>query len=340
VTRAGRARVARTVSLAALVLAALVLTATGTAAPATGAPRFTSALPARLVVDSGAKVVLPLAARSSLGRVQIGSLGLPPGASLKADPNSSAAIFRWTAPDAGSYAVTFTAHAKRFARIGVARTLLLIVHPVPIDLDGVDNIWYWAYVDAPVNARAWPAATAPKRAELGTKTPEGTANLVLLTKRFTRPDGSVWYQARLPILPNNATGWVPADALSAPRRVTTHLVVDRQAFTATLYRRGQQIFQTEVGVGTPDAPTPAGEFYVRDLLLDFGSPFYGPAAFGTSGRSPTLTEWPDGGHIGIHGTNQPELIPGRISHGCIRMTNQAILRLVPLMPIGTPVSIR
>ena len=76
------------------------------------------------------------------------------------------------------------------------------------------------------------------------------------------------------------------------------------------------------------------------LLLDFGSPFYGPAAFGTSGRSPTLTEWPDGGHIGIHGTNQPELIPGRISHGCIRMTNQAILRLVPLMPIGTPVSIR
>jgi lipoprotein-anchoring transpeptidase ErfK/SrfK len=34
------------------------------------------------------------------------------------------------------------------------------------------------------------------------------------------------------------------------------------------------------------------------------------------------------------------LIPGRISHGCIRLRNAAILRLVKLMPLGTPVTIR
>jgi lipoprotein-anchoring transpeptidase ErfK/SrfK len=43
--------------------------------------------------------------------------------------------------------------------------------------------------------------------------------------------------------------------------------------------------------------------------------------------------------IGIHGTDQPWLIPGRPSHGCIRVPNPAIRRLARLMPIGTPVRI-
>jgi lipoprotein-anchoring transpeptidase ErfK/SrfK len=43
--------------------------------------------------------------------------------------------------------------------------------------------------------------------------------------------------------------------------------------------------------------------------------------------------------VGVHGTNQPEIIPGRISHGCIRMRNAAILALARLMPVGTPLTI-
>jgi lipoprotein-anchoring transpeptidase ErfK/SrfK len=52
-----------------------------------------------------------------------------------------------------------------------------------------------------------------------------------------------------------------------------------------------------------------------------------------------LTDWPGGGFIGIHGTNQPEILPGRVSHGCVRMPNAAVLRLARLMPLGTPVTI-
>ena len=70
------------------------------------------------------------------------------------------------------------------------------------------------------------------------------------------------------------------------------------------------------------------------------SPEYGPVAFGTSARSATLTDWPAGGFIGIHGTNRPDLLPGRVSHGCIRLRNPDILRLARLMPVGTPVEIR
>jgi lipoprotein-anchoring transpeptidase ErfK/SrfK len=43
--------------------------------------------------------------------------------------------------------------------------------------------------------------------------------------------------------------------------------------------------------------------------------------------------------VGIHGTNQPQLVPGRPSHGCIRMRNSDILRLGRLMPVGTPLRI-
>ena len=66
---------------------------------------------------------------------------------------------------------------------------------------------------------------------------------------------------------------------------------------------------------------------------------YGPLAFITSATSPTLTDWPGGGIVGIHGTNQPGLIPGRISHGCVRLRNADILRLAKLMPVGTPLTI-
>ena len=69
------------------------------------------------------------------------------------------------------------------------------------------------------------------------------------------------------------------------------------------------------------------------------APVYGPWAFGTAAYS-KLSDWPGGGVVGIHGTNQPELIPGRPSHGCIRVPNPRIRKLARIMPVGTPVRIR
>jgi len=87
-------------------------------------------------------------------------------------------------------------------------------------------------------------------------------------------------------------------------------------------------------------PTPTGRFYVRNRLTRFASPTYGPVAFGTSARSATLTDWPAGGYVGIHGTDRPEILPGRVSHGCVRLRNADVLRLSRLMPVGTPVAVR
>ncbi len=41
----------------------------------------------------------------------------------------------------------------------------------------------------------------------------------------------------------------------------------------------------------------------------------------------------------MHGTSLPELLPGRVSHGCIRFRNAAILKLASLMEVGTPLTI-
>jgi lipoprotein-anchoring transpeptidase ErfK/SrfK len=43
--------------------------------------------------------------------------------------------------------------------------------------------------------------------------------------------------------------------------------------------------------------------------------------------------------IGIHGTNEPQLVGTDVSHGCIRLRNEDISRLVGLLPLGTPVEI-
>lgn len=170
-------------------------------------------------------------------------------------------------------------------------------------------------------------------------TPERTQNIVLLLASIEVAPGEMWYEVRLPVLPNNSVGWVPRRALGNLYTVRTHLYVSRERFTATLKRDGRTIFKTRIGVGRPATPTPKGEFYIRDEVAGFGNAFFGPIAFGTNGRSAVLTEWPDGGFIGIHGTDRPGILPGAVSHGCIRMVNRAIRRLAKLMPIGTPLTI-
>ena len=190
-----------------------------------------------------------------------------------------------------------------------------------------------------VEAVADPEAGAASVARLDARTPEGTANVVLVLGERRRPTG-LWVHVRLPVLPNGRTGWVPRAALGGYEFVHTHLVVDREQRKATLLDDGRPIFTAPVGIGKASSPTPSGEFYVRDRVSGFGDPFYGPIAFGTSARSAVLTDWPDGGFVGIHGTNEPQLIPGAVSHGCIRLRNADILRLARLMPVGTPLTIR
>jgi lipoprotein-anchoring transpeptidase ErfK/SrfK len=176
-------------------------------------------------------------------------------------------------------------------------------------------------------------------ATLSPRTPEGTDNIVQVVAHRQRRSGAAWVRVLLAVLPNGTEGWVPRRALGGYGSVATRLNIDLHLLRATLYRNGRPVFRAPVGVGAPSSPTPAGRFYIRNRLSRYRSRAYGPIAFGTSARSTTATDWPAGGYIGIHGTDRPDLLPGHVSHGCIRMRNVDISRLAPLMPIGTPLTI-
>jgi lipoprotein-anchoring transpeptidase ErfK/SrfK len=152
--------------------------------------------------------------------------------------------------------------------------------------------------------------------------------------------GETWIKIELPGRPNGHTGWVPRGALGALHVVPGHLLVDRERLRATLYRDGRAVFSAPVGVGKASTITPPGNFYVMEKLRAINGPIYGPFALGTSAYAPTLSEWPGGGIVGIHGTDEPGLIPGRPSHGCIRMRNADITRLWAIVGVGTPIEIR
>ena len=209
----------------------------------------------------------------------------------------------------------------------------------PAALSAGRHLSRWTVVRHQTVAHVRPSAASPAVAALAVWTTEGTPNLLTVLRSRTGADGKVWVAARLPILPNGSVGWVRRASLGPYTVVDTHLVVDRARLRATLYRAGRRVFTAPVGIGAAPWPTPAGEFAVRSELTRYASSFYGPIAFGTTARSAVLTDWPGGGVVGIHGTSEPDLIPGRVSHGCIRMRNRDILRLSRLMPVGTPLTI-
>ncbi|HTP19929.1 MAG TPA: L,D-transpeptidase [Solirubrobacteraceae bacterium] len=197
----------------------------------------------------------------------------------------------------------------------------------------------WAYLESGTDAYASPSRHSPVLGYLGLTTQDGTSQLLLEQQRVLI-HGAWWVQVRLPLRPAGQIGWVPESTLGEPQTVHTYVVVSTEKMTLTLYRDGKVIFSTRVGTGKASTPTPHGQFYIRDRLTGFApGSIYGPVAFGTSALSNVETDWPGGGVIGIHGTNEPSLIPGHPSHGCIRVPNWEIVQLARSLPIGTPLTI-
>ena len=200
------------------------------------------------------------------------------------------------------------------------------------------SVTRWAHANLLAKVRRHPSARSRAITHLRWQTEDGPPE-VYVVLRSRRVHGATWMQIRIPGRPNGRTGWVHRDALGGLHEVPTALTISQRTLRATLTRRGRVIWTSRVGMGAPRTPTPKGRFWIRERLRGLGGS-YGPWAFGTSAYSNQLTGWPGGGVIGIHGTDAPGLIPGRPSHGCIRVPNRAIARLARLMPIGTPVRIR
>jgi hypothetical protein len=197
--------------------------------------------------------------------------------------------------------------------------------------------WAHALFDAPI--RRGPSAGSARVGRLRLFTEDHEFEVYLVLASEVAKNGEAWLRIRIPGRPNGRTGWTQADNLGKLTVVRTQLVIDRKALRATLSKAGKVIWSARIGVGKSGTPTPPGNFWIRERLRGLGgNGTYGPWAFGTSAYS-NISDWPRGGVVGIHGTNQPQLIPGHPSHGCVRVKNAKITQLARLMPIGTPVLI-
>ena len=208
-------------------------------------------------------------------------------------------------------------------------------------LSNETTVTRWGHTNLLGGIRREPSMASKAIGKLRWNTEDGLPEVYLVLESRLDDDGDAWLKIRIPRRPNGDTGWVREEQISNLKVVTTHLTIDRSKLRATLRRGGKVVWSSPVGVGKAGTITPAGRFWIRERLKNLGgSPVYGPWAFGTAAYSDKLTDWPGGGVVGIHGTNQPELIPGRPSHGCVRVPNGKISRLAKIMPIGTPLLIK
>lgn len=190
---------------------------------------------------------------------------------------------------------------------------------------------------AQVAVRAQPDRQAQRTALLTQFRPDFRPRVVLaLGVQRDKSGKPAWYRISLPGRPNGRTGWVPAASVDL-KPIRKEIVIDRSERTLELRNAGRVVLRTRVAVGAYGMETPLGRFYIMAKFRPT-APILGAFAFETSAYS-KLSEWPGGGVVGIHGTNTPSLLGQAVSHGCVRVANEAILRLKDLVPVGTPIRI-
>ncbi len=176
-----------------------------------------------------------------------------------------------------------------------------------------------------------------KRPFLRLSNPTRHGGPLVLLVRERRPG---WEKVYLPVRPNGTTGWVKEAHLSLalnPYRIRVSL----GAHTITVWNGSKVILHEPAGVGRSIVPTPAGTYFLAELLAQPNpNGAYGPYAFGLSAYSNVLYSFGGGpGQIGLHGTNNPASLGTNASHGCIRVSNAGITKLARVLPLGTPVRI-
>jgi lipoprotein-anchoring transpeptidase ErfK/SrfK len=135
-------------------------------------------------------------------------------------------------------------------------------------------------------------------------------------------------------------GWLPLKAghlFSEPRSI----VIDLSKKTLSVFHRGRLTDTYRVAVGTDATPTPRGKFAVTDRLTT-GTPSgdYGCCILALTAHQPKIAQgWGGGDRVAIHATPHTWTLGRKISHGCVRATNDALRQLMRHARLGMPVTI-
>jgi lipoprotein-anchoring transpeptidase ErfK/SrfK len=198
-----------------------------------------------------------------------------------------------------------------------------------------------ARVLLPVHTRSAPRASARKTSKLPVTAPyNGGSNVLLVLAARAGRENGVWYRVRLASRPNDAAGWVPAEAVQV-KRTPYRVVVRLGARKLELLRAGKVVGRWSVAIGTPANPTPAGRFAISEIVRQpRASGFFGTYIITVTAHSENLSEFDGGdGRVALHGTNRPQLLGQAVSHGCVRLSNPVATRIARTVPPGAPVDI-
>lgn len=211
-------------------------------------------------------------------------------------------------------------------------------------------------VGGPTNAVAWRAAVqAPtpvfsslprKSMHIARWLAPTDAAWLLVTAGARAADSRCWLQVRLPWRPNGSAGWINANKVVL-ERTPWRIAISTSRRTLTLFRAAKAVGTVSVVVGKPSTPSPDGLFAVWWAIPWHPDDFLGSWVLELTAHSDVLQQFDGGdGTVAIHGRGGASLqdpLGNALSHGCIRLSNDAIDWLVQTigrsrLP-GTPVQI-
>ena len=146
-----------------------------------------------------------------------------------------------------------------------------------------------------------------------------------------------WVQVMLPSRPNGSTGWMKASGLrEAHSRFLIKVHLGQR--TMEVLEDNAVVGTWPVAIGAAATPTPTGRTFVLGQIIDDKQPF-SPVILPLGSHSATLDSYGGGpGTVAIHGWTDPAVFGEAVSHGCIRVPDDA-LDLVRTVPLGTPVMV-
>jgi hypothetical protein len=175
--------------------------------------------------------------------------------------------------------------------------------------------------------------------------PEGVLPTLTWGNQTVRPvvsQANGWVQIALDSKPNGSTGWLPESAVNVA--VTAYRIqISISAHSLTLFKDGQQVYSSPVGVGEPQWPTPMGRTFVDAVVTTPKQQvyIYGPTVVVLGTHSNVFTDFDGGdGTVAIHGyPSDPGSTEGvASSHGCVRADPQTI-DAIDVIPLGSPVDV-
>lgn len=242
-------------------------------------------------------------------------------------PTTTTTTTTTTTPTTTTTTTTTTAPAPAAVEDGLA-----LASPLP-------RPWAtsWLVADARVPSvplHQAPGVPVPSGRAMASPTAEGL-DLVFLV-RGRRPG---WLLAQLMSRPNSAMAWIRESDVTL-RRVPNHIVIERGARRLTVYHGEEVLARYPVATGKASSPTPIGTFFVDARVRLSGHRAYGDGQVSFTGFSEVYASFGGGqGQVAMHGTQNPALIGTPASHGCVRLTNEGIRRVLDLAEAGTPVEV-